>query len=215
MLIMVYDTETTGLPDFKQPSEAPQQPHLVELAASLFDTNTGNQVEGFSTLIKPEGWFSDPEALKAHGITHDMAMADGIPEATAINWLLKMHDRAAQRVAHNEAFDQRIVRIGIKRYGLGLPGWTELAQEQRDVIADEFKAKPAYCTCNATKPICKLPPTDRMKKTGFGRGFKAPKLSEAYKHLFGEELQGAHRAHVDVAACARVYFALNPVAQVA
>lgn len=215
MKILCFDTETTGLPDFKQPSEGPQQPHLVELAASLFDTATGEMIEGFSTLIKPDGWVSDPEALAAHCITHEMAMAEGIPEADALAKFLGLHARADMRVAHNEAFDQRILRIAIKRYGHGRAAWELLSQDEKDAIADAFKSSPAYCTCNATKPICQLPATDRMKKTGFGRGFKAPKLSEAYKHFFGVELEGAHRAHVDVAACAKLYFALNPIAAVA
>lgn len=215
MLIIVFDTETTSLPLFKEPSESPGQPHLVELAASIFDTTTGEQVDGFSTLIKPDGWVSEPEALAAHGITHEMAMADGVPEHVALSTFLAMHGRCDMRVAHNQALDQRILRIAIKRYGHGLDGWETLTQEQKDTIADNFKSSPSYCTCNASKPILQLPATDRMKKTGFGRSFKAPKLEEAYQYFFGETFEGAHRAHVDVAACAKVYFALNPVAQVA
>lgn len=154
---------------------------------------------------------SDQEALAAHGITTEMGLAEGIPEHEALAKFFALHARADMRVAHNEAFDQRILRIAIKRYGDGAPGYADYTQEHKDVIADAFKSSPAYCTCNATKPILQLPATDKMKKTGFGRGFKAPKLSEAYKHLFGVELEGAHRAHVDVAACAKVYFELNPV----
>lgn len=215
MYIMVFDTETTGLPDFKQPSEAPQQPHLVELAASLFDDQTGAHIDGFSVLIKPDGWVSAPEALAAHGITHEMATADGIPEHEAIAKLLALNAKASVRVAHNQAFDQRILRIAMKRYGNGAEGWESLTQEQKDVIADDFKSEPAYCTCNASKQLCALPATDKMKKTGFGRTFKSPNLGEAYEHFTGQKLEGAHRAHVDVAACARVYFALNPIAAVA
>ena len=36
-LALFYDTETTGLPDFKAPSEAQHQPHIVQLAALLVD----------------------------------------------------------------------------------------------------------------------------------------------------------------------------------
>lgn len=38
-LALVYDTETTGLPDWHQPSDAPQQPHLVAAGEKL----TGKQ----------------------------------------------------------------------------------------------------------------------------------------------------------------------------
>ena len=65
----IYDTETTGLPDWNQPSEAPQQPHLVEIAALLFDGTT--EIEAFHTLVRPDGWNwdADNEAFKTHGIT--------------------------------------------------------------------------------------------------------------------------------------------------
>ena len=35
-----FDTETTGLPLFKEHSEHPSQPHIVQLAACLVDLDT-------------------------------------------------------------------------------------------------------------------------------------------------------------------------------
>lgn len=63
MMILVYDTETTGLPDWQQPSEAPQQPHIVELAALLYDTDTCELVDSMHTLVRPDGWTLVPERI--------------------------------------------------------------------------------------------------------------------------------------------------------
>jgi len=47
--------------------------------------------------------------------------------------------------------------------------------------------------------------TDHCKLQGRGFAFKPPKLSELYKHLFGEWFEGAHNAMVDVEATTRAF----------
>jgi DNA polymerase III epsilon subunit-like protein len=56
-----------------------------------------------------------------------------------------------------------------------------------------------------------------MIAAGFGRPgqYKVPTVTEALLHFTGEELVGGHRARPDAEACARVYWAMNPPAQVA
>lgn len=188
MLIMPFDTETTGLPDYKQPSEMPHQPHIVELAALLFDENTGDLVDQLHAIVRPDGWIIPDDVAAIHGITTERAMDEGRPENEVLAEFLALHSRCALRIAHNEDFDQRIVRIAIKRLGDGA------TQEERDAIADEFKAAPKYCT---------------MKADAKARGVKWPKLVEAYKHHTGNELVGAHGALADARACAEVYFAMQ------
>lgn len=190
MLIMPFDTETSGLPDYKQPSEMPHQPHIVELAALLFDDETHDLVDQVHAIIRPDGWIIPDDVAEIHGITTERAMDEGRPEAEVLAEFLALHSRCDLRVAHNEDFDQRIVRIAIKRLGAGA------TQEERDAIADAFKAAPKYCT---------------MKADAKARGVKWPKLVEAYKHHTGRELENAHSALFDARACAEVYFAMNPV----
>lgn len=210
MKILAFDTETTGLPDWNQPSEAPQQPHLVEIAALLYDGTT--EIDRFHAIIRPDGWSwdADDEAFKTHGITMERALEEGIPEAEAINHFLALHTQADMRVAHNESFDARILRIALKRYGDGGGGWPVLTQEDRDAIADAFKAAPAYCTSNKAKPLMKLPPTEKMlANPRFRNSYKQPNLQEAHQHFLGRPFDGAHGALADAEACARVYFAMN------
>ncbi len=187
MNIIVFDTETTGLPDYKQPSEMPHQPHIVELAALLYDDTTGELVEQLHAIIRPDGWIIPDDVAEIHGITTERAMDEGRPEAEVLAEFLELHSRCSLRVAHNEDFDQRIVRIAIKRYA-------DPDQCNADAIADAFKAAPKYCT---------------MKTDAKTRGIKWPKLAEAYKHYTGKELEGAHGALADAMACAEVYFAIT------
>ena len=53
---LFFDTETTGLPLFKEPSEHPDQPHLVQLAASLVDLDTRAVLSSIDVIVKPDGW---------------------------------------------------------------------------------------------------------------------------------------------------------------
>jgi hypothetical protein len=45
--------------------------------------------------------------------------------------------------------------------------------------------------------------TEFCKLQGRGFGYKAPRLNELYKHLFGNWFEGAHNAMIDVEATAR------------
>ena len=72
-LLNVFDTETTGLPQFKLPSDHPSQPHLVDIAALLYN-EVGELMESFEAIIRPDGWTIPDEAARVHGITTEMAM---------------------------------------------------------------------------------------------------------------------------------------------
>lgn len=197
-LINVFDTETTGFPKFKLPSDDPSQPHIVDICALLY-TEAGELIDSFEAIIRPDGWTIPDEAAAVHGITTEMAMDLGIPEADALEGFLAIHQRTELRVAHNCSFDDRILRIALKRF-------------RSEEAADAFKTGASYCTAMNAKPICQIPPTEKMKASNFRNQFKTPNLAEAYKHFTGDELIEAHRAMVDAIACARIYFALRGVA---
>lgn len=197
-LALFYDTETTGLPLFKEPSEHPGQPHIVQLGACLADLDTQRIYSSLDVIIKPEGWTIPDEVAAIHGITTEMALAVGIPEVEAVGTLLELWYRAACRIGHNEGFDARIVRIALMRHFPAAQGET--------VIADIWKAGAAKCTQQISTPILKLPPTPKMKAAGFLK-HKSANLGEAYQHFMGKPLEGAHSAIVDVRACMDVFFA--------
>ena len=195
-MILFYDVETTGIPDFKARSHDPAQPHIVQLAMALYDERA---VEVFhsSQIVKPEGWTISTEMAAIHGITQERALAEGVSEARATASFVVTQARCGMRVAHNESFDRRILRIAMTRAGYDR-GFIELLEN-----------RPSFCTCEKSKSVVNLPPTERMIAAGI-MGPKSPKLAECIKHFFGEELTGGHDALVDVRACARIYFHLNP-----
>ncbi|MBA4359302.1 MAG: 3'-5' exonuclease [Pseudomonas sp.] len=201
-LLTPYDTETTGLPLFRDPSDDPRQPHLVDICILAYSPD-GTLVDSFEAMVRPDGWVIPNEVAVIHGITTEMAMDMGIPESEALDGFMAIHERAGLRIAHNIQFDDRIMRIALSRY-------------RGKEAADAFKTTPGYCTCQNSKNIVQCPPTEKMIRAGFGKQFKVPTVAEALLHFTGEDLVGGHRARPDTEACARIYFAMNPpAAQVA
>ena len=137
-------------------------------------------------------------ADKSHGITTEKALRLGVCELVALAAFAGMWEVAEKRIGHNEPFDARIIRIGLKR------GPALFSPE----YADRWKTAQAACTLQMAKPICQLPPTEKMRKAGFN-DYKAPKLEEAYRHFFGREMVGAHNAMADVQATMAVYWAIK------
>jgi DNA polymerase III subunit epsilon len=200
MIGFFYDTETTGLPLFHEPSEDPRQPHIVQLAAALVDLNSRRVISSMDIIVRPLDWEIPAEVAAIHGITTEHAREVGVPEAVALRMFVGMYN-ARKRIAHNEQFDARIIRIGLKRYDVGLD-------------ADVWKGGASDCTQLMSTPILKLPPTEKMRAAG-RMHFKSANLGEAYRHFTGNELAGAHNAMVDVNACMAVYFAIKDGARVA
>ncbi len=196
---LFYDTETTGLPDFGSPSEAEHQPHIVQLAASLVDTETRQIIERISVIVRPDGWDIPVEASNVHGITTEIAMRKGMGELDALNLFLDMAKQTPCRVAHNISFDERILRIAICRHQ---------SKESADTFRDVGQLE---CTAKLATPVLRLPPTAKMIRAGRNH-FKTPNLTEAYERLTGSKMTGAHDAQADVRACIAIYFAIQDLA---
>jgi len=199
-LATFFDTETTGLPLFKEPSDHPSQPHIVQLGACLVDLDTRKIISTLDVIIRPDGWTIPDDVAVIHGITTELAADVGVPESLAVEMLLDM-TRGRLRIAHNEQFDARIVRIACKRHF-----------DQSSV--DEWKDGRAACTALLATPILKLPPTAKMKAAGFNK-FKTANLSEAVEHFTGKKLENAHSALADVHGCMAVWFGVQDLQRVA
>lgn len=182
-LILVFDTETTGLPLFTEPSDDPRQPHIVQIAAELC-TPDGTVLETYEAVVNP-GVPIPPEVSAIHGITDEIA-ANGIAEYEMLADFFALVDRADLIVGHNVSFDLRMIRIQSAR-----------------LFGEKWECpRPTFCTCTEAKDIVKSPAKTRGK-------FKKPNLTETVKHFFGEDLADAHTAMADTTACRRIYFAIK------
>lgn len=189
-MYLFFDTETTGLPDFNAPSDAPHQPKIIQLAALLTD-GEGKAINQFCTLVRlPDDVEVGEIALKTHGISKEMASSYGLPAASALRLLERMMSMAEVAIGHNVSFDDRMLRIHTKG-------------------DDTFNfEKPRKCTMTMAAPIVNLPPTEKMLAAGFSKP-KSPNLQEAYQFFFGKPFDGAHDAMSDVLACRDIFFKMQ------
>lgn len=177
-LVIVFDTETTGIPDWKAESDAEHQPHIVQLAAHLVDVDTREIKQSMNVIVKPDGWVIPQETIEVHGITNEQALTEGIPEAEALQMFLAMWN-GCKRIAFNTTFDNRIIRIATKRYS-------------DEETINTWKDGEYECAMQLSRKIL---------------GGKNPTLTDAHEHFTGNVLEGAHSALADTNACMEVYFA--------
>lgn len=187
MRTLIFDTETTGFVNMKRPSDFKVQPHLVQLGAILVERDI--IMARFSLIVDP-GVPVPCGAAEVHGITSAVAERYGVKPIVAVsifNNLLKLADRIA---GHNLDFDLIVMRA------------TYLRSDRPPELLEKDKL-PRVCTMLSSSPVLDLPPTAKMIAAGFNKP-KAPKLEEAIKFFFDEEMEGAHDALVDVLATERV-----------
>lgn len=199
MNLCFIDTETTGLPLWREPSDDPRQPHLVQFAALLIDADTREERAVVNLIVEPDGWTIPDEMAAIHGITQKMAAESGVEERFITSLFSRLRAISGRLVAHNLGFDKRIMRIAMRRQGFTRG------------MADEEAFPSEVCTMQMAKPVLNVAPTHKMLAAGL-KGPKNPSLSECYLAFFGEEHAGAHDALADVRACARLYFHLADLA---
>lgn len=77
-MYLIFDTETTGIPQRENAplSDSDNWPRMVQLAWQLHD-DEGNLLENQDYIIKPEGYDIPYKAFVIHGISTEMAHAEG------------------------------------------------------------------------------------------------------------------------------------------
>lgn len=175
----VFDTETSGLS---------VRDCAVQVALGFFDRD-GCALGFYNRLWKlPHGVRVSSGSYDIHKISTRKIEEEGYDAACEVNKILKIIRRMLERgkkvVAHNAAFDCRILAQTARNHGVG--GW-------------DIDKNQVFCTMAKGKAWCNL----RSKKTGRA---KAPTNAELYKILKGSWPKGAlHDALVDIKVTAQSY----------
>ena len=186
-MYLIFDTETTGLPKrWDAPiTDTGNWPRCVQIAWQLHD-EMGKLIEHQDYLVQPEGFNIPYDAEKVHGISTELAEADGLPMAEVLEKFNIALGKSKFIVGQNLKFDINIMGCEFHRFG----------------IDSQMSSMPVLDTC--TEITASL-----LKLTG-GRGgkFKLPTLTELHSYLFNSPFAEAHNATADVEATTRCFFEL-------
>lgn len=114
-MILVFDTETTGLP-LHGSAPLEKQPKIIEFGAVLFEPATGTIAEEFNALIHP-GEEITAEITKITGITNEDLAGAGTFDATLPS-IQRLFKEAGTVIAHNLPFDRSMVKFELARRGI-------------------------------------------------------------------------------------------------
>ena len=192
MKVIVFDTETTGLPTERNASimDLHKWPHIVQLSYILFDTDSKQIITMRDDLIKiPLDVEITPGSEAIHHISRVMCEANGICISDAINYFNKALGLANVIVGHNISFDKRMLMVECMRTNI------------RQQFTVNGLRKEEFCTMKKGTDICQLTKTNANGTTYL----KFPTLSELHLKLFEKNPEGVHNALVDVLVCLRCY----------
>ena len=191
MRILVFDTETTGLPSKynAKVEEHEVWPNIVQFSWIIYDTDEMDLLNIKDYIIKLPGDMEvPPESTKIHGITNEMMLKGRNIEQV----LYEFNDdlsNCGMLVAHNLKFDKSMVQV----------------ECIRNKIENIFENKVEFCTMVYGNDICKLTRLNYRNQIVS----KFPKLIELYEKLFNEVPNNLHNSLNDVLVCFRCYYKLR------
>ena len=196
MKILVFDTETTGLPEDKASIyEVNKYPHIVQLSYIFYDVSNNNVIVKDDYIkLNPTIPISE-KSLEIHGLNHEFLNANGshiIPVLREFNEFL---DRCDIVIGHNVSFDKRMIFVECLRHKID----QKFTKYENNVKI----TKPEYCTMKNTKEYCNIIALTKTNKTFI----KQPKLIELYTTLFADEPipKELHNSLVDILCTLRCY----------
>lgn len=189
MKLLVFDTETTGLPprNLKKTGKWWEKyPHIVQLSWILYDVEQNKILTMGDDIIKMENGIIIPqESINVHRITNEMSREKGIPIIQALIQFNEAFKSCDYLIAHNLDFDKDVM----------------LAEMYRNNVVPIFNLvnKPEVCSMKSNIDFCKIERKNRYGKIYY----KWPRLEELHSILFNETPKDLHNAINDVLICLR------------
>lgn len=113
MLILVFDTETTGLPRDRKCSikDTHLWPHIIQFSWVIYDDEKKEVIEEYDQIIKLNGIVIPEESIAIHGITNEISQSRGIDILEALYAFKNGMRKCGRIVGHNLSFDKKMIMV--------------------------------------------------------------------------------------------------------
>ena len=219
MRVLIFDTETTGLPKSKNltPESIHLWPYIVQFSYIIFDTTTNSIIRISDSIVKLKPYnVISKESTALHGITNDISLAEGIELAKIFKIFFEDVKNVDLLVAHNMSFDISMITAELIRL---IKGINDTANETTiltsnpntniHIYKDYFNTVSTmnnlFCTMQESIQLCNIESKDRAGKTFI----KFPKLIELYQKLFNQTPNHLHNSLNDVVVTLRCFIKLK------
>jgi DNA polymerase III epsilon subunit-like protein len=193
MRVLVFDTETTGLPTEKNPSicDSEKWPYIVQLSYVVYNADENEIDSCYDEVLKLNDDIEiSEESINLHKITKEINQRIGVNRRVALQTFNNELEKADIIVGHNISFDKRMIMVECNR---------NKVQQKFNYRGNK---KIEYCTMKNSVDICKIEKVSQYGK----KYFKYPTLSELYYDLFKEVQKNVHNSFIDVLMCLRCYY---------
>jgi|LauGreSuBDMM15SN_2_FD.fasta_scaffold192274_1 DNA polymerase III epsilon subunit-like protein len=198
MKLLVFDTETSGLPEERGQSlyATHKWPFIMQLSYLFYDNSSNEVIELYDSLVKLDNnILLSEDSMAIHNITREMGNNSGKPIKEVLTSFINALMTADVIIGHNIQFDINIIRVECIRNNIKFN--FNINKENKPIIH--------YCTMKKGKNITNI----ELTSINGTKYIKNPKLIELYKHYFNDEVNGLHNALADVLVCFRCYYKIE------
>ena len=204
MIIAIFDTETTGLPKFKEINmkELDSWPYIVQFSYILFNTETYEIIKIVDSVVKLKNPTEiTEENSNIHGITNEISKIKGVNIDIILKKFFKNIQNVDLIVAHNMSFDLNMIKVELLR----LIKKNEENDTYSKLLSDLENYKKYYCTMQESIDLCNI-----IVQNKYNTNYvKFPKLVELYEKLFEKTPKNLHNSLNDVLVTLKCFMKLK------
>ena len=207
MKVLVFDTETTGLPEVKYvtPETVDKWPYIVQFSYIIYDTDLNDIVETKNHIIKLAQGIEIPEySTRIHGITNKISQNSGTSIQEVLRQFFYTLGNVDLLVGHNISFDINMLKVELIRSINEDTNYRNVRRFKNDLyFIRTFKN--VYCTLQSSIELCNIEATNKNGE----KYLKYPNLTELHQKLFDSIPNNLHNSYNDILITLRCFINLK------